>query len=72
MLGGFKVALMDDMIEYLGFCDDLAREMGDTKSSEYKAGMVEGLEMAANMLRDYLVDYPDFVDPKLKYDKFKM
>ena len=63
------MALMEDMMEYLGFFDDLAREMNDTKSSDYKIGMAEGIEMCANMLRAYLVDYPGFVVPKRKYDK---
>lgn len=66
------MALMDDMIEYLGFCEDMIYEMKDTKASDYKVGIVEGLEMATSMLRDYLEAYPDFVDPSKKYEKFKM
>lgn len=66
------MALMDDLIEYIDFCDDLVKEMQDTKSSEYKMGVADGIEQALSMLRDYLIEYPDFVDPKHKYDKFKM
>ena len=47
-------------------------EMQATKSSEYKAGTADGIEQAMSWLRDYLVEYPDFVDPKHRYDKFKM
>lgn len=65
------MTLMQDMIQYLEFCEDMIYEMKDTKSSDYKHGIVEGLEMATSMLRDYLETYPDFVDPKVKYEKFK-
>jgi hypothetical protein len=65
------MTLMQDMIQYLEFCEDMIYEMKDTKSSDYKVGIVEGLEMATSMLRDYLEAYPDFVDPKAKYEKFK-
>lgn len=65
------MTLMQDMIQYLEFCEDMIYEMKDTKSSDYKVGIVEGLEMATSMLRDYLEAYPDFVDPKVKYEKFK-
>ena len=53
------MALMDDCIEWLAFCDALAYEMKNTKASEY-------------MLRAYLVEYPEFVDPKLELEKYKM
>lgn len=66
------MALMDDLIEYMAFCDDIVTEMQATKSSEYKAGTADGIEQAMSWLRDYLVEYPDFVDPKHRYDKFKM
>ena len=47
-------------------------EMKNTKASEYKLGIGEGLEQAAEMLRAYLVEYPEFVDPKLELEKYKM
>ena len=47
-------------------------EMRDTKSSEYKLGVADGLAQALDMLYPYLEDYPEFVDPRHKYDKFKM
>ena len=50
----------------------LAYEMKNTKASEYKLGIGEGLEQAAEMLRAYLVEYPEFVDPKLELEKYKM
>lgn len=66
------MALMDDVTEWVAFCDDLVAEMKGTKASEYKQGLAEGVEMAAQMLRDYLVDYPEFIDPKERYKKFKV
>ena len=66
------MALMDDLIEYMTFCDDLVTEMQATKSSEYKQGVADGLAQALEMLYPYLEDYPEFVDPRHKYDKFKM
>ena len=66
------MALMDDCIEWLAFCDALAYEMKNPKASEYKLGIGEGLEQAAEMLRAYLVEYPEFVDPKLELEKYKM
>lgn len=66
------MGLMEDIIEYLDFCDDMIMEMKDSKASDYKIGIVEGMEMATSMLRDYLIEYPDFVDPRHKYDKFKL
>lgn len=64
--------LMDDVIEWLDFCDNLVTEMKDSKASDYRIGLAEGIEMATAMLRDYLVDYPEYVDPKEKYQKYKM
>ena len=46
--------------------------MKDTKSGDYKMGVADGLAMATGMIRDYLVEYPDFVDPKEKNEQFKM
>lgn len=66
------MALLDDCMEWLNFCEDLIREISDSKSSDFKRGQVDGLRLATDMLRDYLVDYPEFVDPKYKYDKFKL
>ena len=66
------MALMDDMIQYLSFCEDMIYEMSDTKSSDYKHGVIEGLQMAMDMCRGYLECYPEFVDPRDKYKKFKM
>lgn len=64
--------LMDDVLEWLDFCDRLSAEMKDSKASDYRIGLAEGVEMAADMLRDYLVEYPEYVDPKEKYKKYKM
>ena len=47
-------------------------ELKGSKASDYRIGMAEGIEMAADMLRNYLVDYPEFVDPKEKLKKYKM
>ncbi len=66
------MALMDDLNEYIDFCDDLIRELKDTKASDYKMGVADGMEQAISMLCDYLVEYPGFIDPKHKFDKFKM
>ena len=66
------MALMDDCIEWLDFCDYLVREISDSKPSEYKNGQVDGLKMATDMMRAYLEVYPDFMDPIHKFDKFKM
>lgn len=64
--------LMDDVMEWLEYCEDLIREIGDSKPSEFKQGQVDGLRMAADMMKDYLVGYPEYVDPLREYDKFKM
>lgn len=66
------MALLDDCMEWLDFTEDLIREITDSKCNDFKRGQVDGLKMAADMLRDYLVEYPDFVDPIHKFDKFKM
>ena len=66
------MALMDDCMEWLDFCDDLIREISDSKLSEFRQGQIDGLKLATDMLKDYLVDYPGYVDPEHKYDKFKM
>lgn len=66
------MALMDDCIEWLAFCDALAYELNNTKASEFKVGIAEGLTQATDMLRAYLVEYPDFVDPKIELEKYKM
>ena len=66
------MSLVEELNGYVDFCYDYMVEMRDTKSSEYKAGTADGIEQAMSWLRDYLVEYPDFVDPKHRYDKFKM
>lgn len=66
------MALLDDCVEWLDYCDYLIREISDSKPSDYKSGQVEGLKIAADMMRAYLEAYPDFVDPALKYEKFKI
>ena len=66
------MALMDDCMEWLNYVEDLIRELSDSKPSEFKQGQVDGLRMAADMLKDYLVDYPGYVDPLRKFDQFKM
>ena len=66
------MALLDDCMEWLDFCEDMIRELTDSKCTEFKRGQIDGIRMATDMLRDYLVDYPGFVDPIHKLDKFKM
>lgn len=66
------MALMDDVIEWMDFCDNLVAELKGSKASDYRIGMAEGIEMAADMLRNYLVEYPEFIDPKEKFKKYKM
>lgn len=66
------MALMDDCMEWLSYVEDLIRELSDSKPSEFKQGQVDGLRMAADMLKDYLADYPGYVDPLRKFDQFKM
>jgi len=58
------VKLVDDIKEWLAFCDELVYQMRDFKSSEYKKGVADGIEMAVDMLKGYLEDYPEFFDPK--------
>ena len=45
------MALMDDLIEYMAFCDDVVTEMQATKSSEYKAGTADGIHVPPVILR---------------------
>lgn len=66
------MSLVEDLNGYVDFCYDYMVEMRDTKSSEYKMGIADGLAQALEMLYPYLEDYPEFVDPRHKYDKFKM
>ena len=66
------MALMDDCMEWLNYVEDLIRELSDSKPSEFKQGQVDGLRMAADMLKDYLADYPGYADPLRKFDQFKM
>lgn len=56
--------LVSDINEWIKFCGELVYEMRDYKSSDYKQGMAEGVEMAVAMLTEYLQDYPEFNDPK--------
>ncbi|MFZ5945996.1 MAG: hypothetical protein ACOYVD_18045 [Bacillota bacterium] len=55
--------IMDDIKEWVTFCDELVYQMRDFKSSEYKKGVADGIEMAVDMLKGYLEDYPEFKDP---------
>lgn len=66
------MSLVEELNGYVDFCYDYMVEMQDTKSSEYKLGVADGLAQALEMLYPYLEDYPEFVDPRHKYDKFKM
>ena len=66
------MSLMDDLNGYVDFCYDSMMEMKNTKSSEYKMGIADGMEQMLTMLYDYLEEYPEFIDPRHKYDKFKM
>lgn len=65
------MSLMDDLNGYVDYCYDIMTEMKNTKSGEYKMGIADGMQDALFMLFDYLEDYPDFIDPRHKYDKFK-
>jgi hypothetical protein len=60
------VSLVEDIKEWIAFCDVLVYEMRDFKSSDYKKGMADGVEMAVDMLRGYLSEYPEFKDPQNK------
>lgn len=51
--------LKEDIKEWLAFCDELVYQMKDFKSSEYKKGVADGIEMAVDMLREYLKDCPE-------------
>lgn len=66
------MSLMDDLNGYVDFCNDLMLEMKNTKSGEYKMGVADGIQQTLEMLYDYLECYPGFVDPRHKYDKFKL
>ena len=66
------MSLVEELNGSVDFCYDYMVEMRDTKSSEYKQGVADGLAQALEMLYPYLEDYPEFVDPRHKYDKFKM
>ena len=70
-LGEREMSLMDDLNSYVDYCYDIMTEMKNTKSGEYKMGIADGMQDALFMLFDYLEDYPDFIDPRHKYDKFK-
>lgn len=56
--------LVSDIKEWINFCDELVYEIRDYKSSDYKKGVAEGVEMAVAMLKDYLREYPEFNDPE--------
>jgi len=58
------VKLAEDIQEWLDFCDQLVYEIRDFKATDYKKGVADGIEMAMNMLKEYLKDYPDFFPPK--------
>jgi len=58
------VQLSEDIKEWITFCDELVYEMKDFKSSEYKQGVADGIEMAVDMLKEYLKEYSEFNDPK--------
>lgn len=55
--------LFKDINEWIAFCDELVYQMRDFKSSDYKKGVADGVEMAVDMLKSYLSDYPEFNDP---------
>lgn len=63
-IGGHEMQLSEDIKEWIAFCDELVYQMKDFKSSEYKKGVAEGIEMAVDMLKGYLEEYPEFNDPK--------
>jgi len=66
LLGVMSVNLFEDIKEWITFCDELVYEMQDFKSNEYKQGVADGIEMAVDMFKGYLNEYPEFSDPKKK------
>jgi hypothetical protein len=58
------VGIFEDINEWIAFCDELVYQMRDFKSSDYKKGVADGVEMAVDMFKAYLKDYPEFNDPK--------
>lgn len=65
-MGVWEVKLKDDINEWMAFCDELVYQMRDFKSSDYKKGVADGIEMAVDMLKGYLEEYPEFKDPEKK------
>ncbi|NLT93978.1 MAG: hypothetical protein GXW85_00295 [Clostridia bacterium] len=58
------MGIFEDIKEWMAFCDELVYQMRDFKSSEYKKGVADGVEMAVDMLKSYLKEYPELNDPK--------
>lgn len=65
-MGVIFVNIYKDINEWIAFCDELVYQMRDFKSSDYKKGMADGVEMAVDMFKSYLSNYPEFVDPDSK------
>lgn len=53
------MSLQKDIKEWQAFCEELVYQMRDYKSSEYKKGVADGIEMAVDMLKEYLKDCPE-------------
>jgi len=66
LVGVMPVKLSDDIKEWIAFCDELVFQMRDFKSSDYKKGVADGIEMAVDMFKGYLSEYPEFNDPEKK------
>jgi len=63
-MGVMPVKVFQDIKEWIAFCDELVYQMRDFKSSDYKKGVADGIEMAVDMLKGYLNEYPEFNTPK--------
>lgn len=54
--------LRESLSELVSFSDKLIFEMRDFKSDEYRMGVADGVEMALDMLKSYLEDFPELKD----------
>lgn len=51
--------LRESLAELISFSDRLVYEMRDFKSGEYRSGVADGIEMAIDMLKNHLEDFPE-------------
>lgn len=54
--------LRQSIDEFYSYSDRLVYEMRDFKASEYRSGVADGIDMALDMLKDYLYDFPEIYD----------